>query len=84
MSSRCNGCDLERLREQYGERLVHVRGSWYVRGESPAPGHGDPLILAGVPCRFLVWFMSTGHACGKTSAEDKQFHGEEYHLPARR
>jgi hypothetical protein len=74
----CNGCCLDRLRQQHGERLVHHNGDWYVQGEAPNPGQGEPSSLGGVPIRWIAWFMSTGHACGKRLPEGHEFFGEEF------
>ena len=59
----CNGCELVRLKKKYGDKLIKVKGSWYVRGELPGKGQDDPISLAdGTPIRFVAWFMSEGHS----------------------
>lgn len=61
----CNGCSLARLKREYGDRLIKYLGSWYVKGDSPADGQGEPLKLEdGTPIRFVAWFMDEGHCCG--------------------
>ncbi len=77
-SGQCNGCHLEQLRAQHGEKLIHLRGDWYVYGEDPSPGQGEPSSLGGVPIRWVAWFMSTGHACGRRLPEGHEFFGEEF------
>lgn len=61
--SDCNGCDLERLKEKYGKKLIKVNGTWYLKDEQPAQGQSEPLALKdGTPIRFVVWYMSEGHS----------------------
>ena len=58
----CNGCDLARLKKQYGEKLIKVGGSWYIKGEQPLEGQGEPFALEdGTPIRFAAWYMEEGH-----------------------
>ncbi len=60
--SECNGCDLARLKEKYGDKLIKFAGSWYLKGEQPAQGQSEPLALPdGTPIRFVVWYMSEEH-----------------------
>ena len=65
--SRCNGCYLQELKEKYGQKLIKIKRNWYVIGEKPADGQSEPKCLFGtpIPIRFVSWFMSEGHACGK-------------------
>ena len=59
----CNGCSLEQYKLKYKERLVKIGDTYYVAGEEPMPGQGEPSCLPdGTPIRFLVWFMSEGHS----------------------
>ena len=61
--SDCNGCDLARLKKKYGDKLINYMGSWYLKGEQPAPGQSAPLALAdGTPISFVAWYMSEGHS----------------------
>lgn len=60
--SSCNGCTLERMKKQYGEKLIKFDGSWYLKGEQPGPGQSRPKQLPdGTPIQFVAWFMSEGH-----------------------
>lgn len=56
-----NGSNLEHrgwLREMYGKNLIKFKGSYYVRGDSPDEGQGEPTKLDdGTPIRFVAWFM---------------------------
>lgn len=64
--SYCNGCDLEYMKEKYGDKLIKVGDTWYLKGEEPLEGQSEPLKLQdGTPIQFLVWFMGEGHACGR-------------------
>jgi hypothetical protein len=61
--SSCNGCMLERLEKEYGDKLIKVEGAWYIKGEQPAPGQGTPI-------KFVAWFMSEGHDHSTSMAEE--------------
>lgn len=63
----CNGCSLVRLKERFGDRLhrVVVNGwpTYYVKGEEPRPGQGEPKYLEdGTPIRMYRSYMSEGHS----------------------
>jgi len=61
--SECNGCYLERLKKKYGNKLIKVGDSWYLKNEQPAQGQSEPLKLKdGTPIQFVAWFMSEGHS----------------------
>ncbi len=62
--SACNGCMLEALKARYGDKLIRVGDTWYLRGEQPTAGQSEPYALPdGTSIRFVAWFMSEGHAC---------------------
>ena len=69
--SSCNGCSLEILKKRYGDRLIKVNGTWYVKGEPPLPGQSEPKRLPdGTPIRFAAWFMNEGHDHENTALDD--------------
>jgi hypothetical protein len=50
------------MKEKYGEKLIKVGDTWYLKGEQPAQGQSEPLVLQdGTPIKFMAWFMSEGH-----------------------
>lgn len=69
--SQCNGCYLEQLKKKYGSKLIKHAGSWYLVGEQPLPGQGEPYQLPnGTPIQFVVWFMGEGHDHTPSMAEE--------------
>jgi hypothetical protein len=59
----CNGCDLARLKRKYGDKLIKVKGTWYLKNEQPLDGQVEPFHLDdGTPIQFVVWYMSEEHS----------------------
>ena len=64
--SECNGCCLERMKAKYGKKLIKYKSNWFLKNASPVKGQGAPFELPdGSPIRFIAWFMSEEHCCGK-------------------
>ena len=48
-----------------GKELIQYRGNWYWKGEQGIVGQGDMTLPDGTPIKYIVWFVSEGHACGR-------------------
>jgi len=64
-TNRCNGCGLERLKKKHGEQLIKVGDSWYLKGKEPYEEQSKPYEFEDDPIRFVSWFMSEEHCCGR-------------------
>jgi len=78
--SSCNGCTKKRLKKKYGDKMIKVGGTYYLKGEQPLQGQDEPKALPdGTPIQFLVWFMEEGHDHSETQfdIDTDRFYDEE-------
>lgn len=62
--SACNYCALRQLRARYGEQLIKVDGTWYLRDKPALPGQGATIALKdGTMLQFVSWFAAEPMAC---------------------
>lgn len=65
-AARCNGCRHLELRDELGDRFLHLsRGGWvtvYELDAEPVLGQGEPTEHKDRPIRFRASFMSIGHS----------------------
>jgi hypothetical protein len=60
--ARCNGCTLEQLKHELGDKFLMLEGTVYELDAQPLKGQGQPYRHNGHKIRFVFWGMSYGHS----------------------